>query len=252
LPFAGSGALGAWIAGKTLVDAQRVRDWVLVKAEVVPGSFGAKPGGPGSGHLAYAVGGKRYEGRRLALGGLGASDDIDEWRTGMAETLASAREAGRGISIWVDPDNPAESVFDREPPWHRAILGGMLAFSLGIAGLIALRGASALATGRETAGSRPNGTTGAGFLWIFALLWNGFAFLMAWLVLPDILASREWAGLLILLFPFVGAFVVWGAMGATVTAVEARVARSPGPRPPPGKPSKNRGPVAAPRPASDS
>ncbi len=231
VPFAGAGGLGAWVAGKTLLDAQRVRDWVLVKADVVAGSVGTKPGEPGSSHLAYTVGGQRYESRRLALGGLSANDDIDEWRAEIAETLQSARSAGRSISVWVNPDNPAEAVFDREPPWHVAIVGGMLAFALGGAGLIALRGMFALAAGREASGSLPNGGTGAGFFWIFALIWNSFSFLMAWLVLSDILASREWAGLLILLFPFVGSFVLWAAMGSTVTALKAGVAREAARRP---------------------
>lgn len=239
LPFLGAGGFAAWVAGKTLVDAQRVGDWVLVKAEVRAGSFGTAPGAPGSSHIAYAFGGKSYEGRRLALGGLTANDDIDEWRTEIADTLQQAKASGRSISVWVNPDDPAESVFDRALPLHVPILHGLLAFGLGIAGLTALFAAVSLARGRED-GNLPNSATGATFLWIFGLIWNSMSFLIAFLALPDILASKEWGGLFVLLFPFVGIFLIWGAMGATTTAIKARVARDSARRP---KPRETAAPV---------
>jgi len=240
LPFLGAGGFAAWVAGKTLVDAQRVRDWVLVKAEVRPGSLGATPGAPGSSHIAYAFGGKPYEGRRLALGGLTANDDIDEWRTEIADTLQQAKASGRSLSVWVNPDNPAESVFDRSLPLHVPILYGLLAFGLGIAGLMALSAASALARGQEADGTLPNTGTGAVFLWIFGAIWNGMSFLISFLFLPDVLASREWSGLFVLLFPFVGIFLIWGAIGATTTAIKVGVARESGRRP---KPREKAAPV---------
>lgn len=232
LPFLGAGGFSAWVAGKTLLDAQRVGDWVLVKAEVRSGSFGTAPGAPGSSHIAYAFEGRAYEGRRLALGGLTANDDIDEWRTEIADTLQQAKASGRSISVWVNPDNPAESVFDRALPLHVPILHGLLAFGMGMAGLTAMFAAVALARGRED-GHLPNSATGATFLWIFGLIWNSMSFLIAFLALPDIIASKEWGGLFVLLFPFVGTFLIWGAMGATTTAIKAGVARESGRRPKP-------------------
>lgn len=231
LPFLGAGGFAAWVAGKTLVDAQRVRDWVLVKADVRSGSTGAAPGAPGSSHIAYAFDGRPYEGRRLALGGLTANDDIDEWRTEIADTLQQAKASGRSLSVWVNPDDPAESVFDRSLPLHVPILYGLLAFGLGIAGLMAFSAAIALARGREADGTLPNAGTGAVFFWIFAVAWNAMSFLVSFVALPDILATREWGGLFVLLFPFVGIFLIWAAIGATTTAIKARVARSSGARP---------------------
>ncbi|MBK8325159.1 MAG: DUF3592 domain-containing protein [Betaproteobacteria bacterium] len=233
LPFLGAGGFAAWVAGKTLVDAQRVRDWVLVKAEVRPGPLGTAPGAPGSSHIAYTFEGRAYEGRRLALGGLTENDDIDEWRTEIADTLQQAKASGRSLSVWVNPDNPAESVFDRSLPLHVPILYGLLAFGLGIAGLMAFFAALALARGQEADGTLPNTGTGAVFLWIFGVIWSGMSFLISFLVLPDVLASREWAGLFVLLFPFVGVFLIWGAMGATTTAIKVGVARVSGRRPKP-------------------
>ncbi|MBK7658877.1 MAG: DUF3592 domain-containing protein [Betaproteobacteria bacterium] len=233
LPFLGAGGFAGWIAAKTLVEAQRSRDWVLVRADVVSGSFGTRPGEPGSSHIAYSVGGKRHETRRLAFGGLDDIDDIDGWRAEIADTLQQAKASGRSISVWVNPDDPAQSVFDRSLPLHVPILYGLLAFGLGVAGLTALAAASALALGRAADGTLPNAGTGATFLWIFGLIWNSMSFLIAFLALPDILAAKEWGGLFVLLFPFVGVLLVWGAMGATTNAIKAGVARESGRRPKP-------------------
>ncbi len=232
LPLAGAGALCAWIAGKEARDAKRARDWVSVKAEVLPGGLGAAAGSRRTGSFAYSFEGRRYETRRLSTGSLW-DDDIDQWRSEFAEELQKAKAAGRGVSLWVNPDDPAESAFYRDAQWDRVILFGLLALGVGGAGLGALRSAAAIAAGRAADGKVANGGTGAGFLWIFALLWNGFAYLVAFLALPDILESREWGGLLLLLFPLVGAFLIWAAAGATGNAIKASVAR--GARPPPPK-----------------
>lgn len=239
-PLLGAGGYAGWVAAKAALDAQRARDWVLVKAEVLPGSFGSKPGEPGSGHFAYAFDGKRYEGRRLAFGGFGAADDIDAWRTDVADELKAAKAAGRSVSVWVNPDAPAESVLGRHPVWDVTLMGALAALGLGGAGLIALNAAGTLAVRAETKGDLPNSSEGSVFFWIFALIWNSFSFTVAWFVLPDILEQREWGGLFVLLFPFVGVFLIWAAVGATTNAVKARVARQ-SPRATPSRASPGRG-----------
>ncbi len=231
LPLAGIGALCAWIAGKEAWDEKRARDWVSVRADVVPGGLGAVAGTHRTGYFAYSFEGRRYEGRRLSTGALW-DDDIDRWRSEFADELQKAKAAGRGVSLWVNPDDPAESAFYRNAQWDRVILFGLLALGVGGAGLGALRSAAAIAAGRAAEGKVANGGTGAGFFWIFALLWNGFAYLVAFLALPDILESREWGGLFLLLFPLVGTFLAWAAVGATVNAIKAAVARSARPPPP--------------------
>lgn len=231
VPLLGAGGYAGWVAAKAVLDSQRARDWVLVKAEVVPGSFGSKPGGPGSGHFAYVFDGKRFEGRRLAFGGFGADDDIDAWRTDVADELKAAKAAGRSVSVWVNPDAPAESVLGRHPVWDVTLMGALAALGLSGAGLIALNAAGTLAVRAEAKGDLPSAGEGSVFFWIFALIWNSFSFTVAWFVLPDILEQQEWGGLFVLLFPFVGVFLLWAAVGATTNGLKARVARQ-SPRPP--------------------
>ena len=251
IPLAGAGGLAAWVAGKSLWDAHRAGDWVRVRVDVVPGQFDAKPRGPGSGHFAYAFDGHRHEGRRLALGGLGGNDDIDAWRTERTEDLQAAKSAGQSVSVWVNPDDPAESVLDRGIRWHEPILLGLLVLGFGPAGIGALVSAAKMAMGTASSGAASNAGAGAVFLWIFAVIWNTMAFGAGWLVLSDILESREWAGLFVLLFPFVGIFLIWGAAGATVNLIKVRFAGAPGgtPRgssPAPSVPTRNpAGPAGA-------
>jgi hypothetical protein len=232
LPLAGAGIFCAWVAGQEAWDAHSAREWVLVKADLVPGGWGNVPGEKRAGHFAYAFEGRRFEGRRLSVGSLG-DDDIDAWRGEHAEAIEKAKAEGRSISLWVNPDQPARSAFYRDARWDHVILFGVIALGVGGAGRLALGAALSLAMGREDGENRPNGTTGAGFFWIFAILWNGFSLLAAFLVLPDVLADEEWAGLLVLLFPFVGILLWWAAAGATANAIKVAVSRSSGRRPAP-------------------
>lgn len=232
LPLAGAGIFCAWVAGKEAWDAHSAREWVLVKAELVPGAWGTGPGEKRAAHFAYAFEGRRFEGRRLSVGSI-RDDDIDAWRGQRAEEIGKAKAEGRSISLWVNPDRPAQSAFYRDARWDHVLLFGVIALGVGGAGWLVLGAALALAAGRESGESVPKAATGAGFLWIFAVLWNGFSLLVAFLVLPDALADEEWAALLVLLFPFVGILLWWGAAGATSNAIKVAVARSSGRRPAP-------------------
>lgn len=220
LPLLGLGGASAWLAGKPLWDRTRSSDWVRVKAEVVPGSFGTRPGEPGSTHFAYAVDGQRYQGRRLGPGGI-FPDDLDEWRVDVAEDLAKAKAAGQSLSLWVDPARPADSMLHRDVPLDTLVLAGLAAAAFGLSGLGALKACVSIAAGAVE--PKGDGQGGAGFLWGFGFVWNAIAFGISALVLPDIIDSGEWAGFFVLLFPLVGVLLVWGATAATVAAIMRRI-----------------------------
>lgn len=226
LPLLGLGGACGGYAAKALWDHTRSADWLRVKAAVVGGSFGTRPGEPGSGHFAYSVGGQRYEGRRLGVGGIGA-DDIDTWRADAAEDLARAKAAGQSVMVFVDPDDPSDSLLDRELPWDRLILAGLAAAALLPAGVGAVVSALTVAAGRPAPRAPDPKSGGPGFLWFFAIVWNAMAFGVSWLVLPDILDDGEWMGLLLLLFPLAGMLLVWGATGASVASLRARTKPKP-------------------------
>lgn len=252
IPFGGVGVWATWAIGSTLLEAHRAQDWVKVRATVEDANLQTSSGGDGGttyraeGRFRYAYGGKQHTGTRLGISTMGGSDNIDDWHHEVNARLEDARAAGRPVTVWVNPDNPAESVFDREPRWGQVLF--LVPFSLafggvGVGALVAMvfvlkgkgEGGAQAAVDRAI-GARPGGTQDAGnatprFLWVFAFFWNSMSWPIAFLAVPDIVAKREWVGLLVLLFPLVGLGLLWAAVSATWNAWLARRAGgSPAPR----------------------
>ena len=239
--FGGVGVFASWAIGSTVLEAQRAKDWVRVKANVDDAALATSRGSKGSvtyraeGRYHYAFQGRQYAGSRLGISSVGGSDNIDDWHHEVNARLEDARAAGKPITVWVNPDNPSESVFDREMRWSEVVflIPFALAFGgVGVGALVALgvvlrskgeggaQEAVDKAINRRT--SSGQGNAAPGFLWFFAFLWNAISFPIAFLAIPDIVERGEWVGLLVLLFPLVGIGLVWGAVNATWSAWRAR------------------------------
>ena len=130
----------------------------------------------------------------------------------------------------MNPENPAEAVYDRGVRWAQLLFLTPFALAFGGVGVGALwvmanvlrgEGAGSGSEGAQRAVDRALGTSGKGgqasrrFLWIFAFFWNALSWPIAILALRDIVARGEWLGLLVLLFPLVGVLVLWGAIAAS-------------------------------------
>jgi hypothetical protein len=239
--FGGVGVFASWAIGSTVLEAQRAKDWVRVKASVDDASLDASRGSKGSvtyragGRYRYAFQGRQYTGSRLGISSVGGSDNIDDWHQEVNARLEDARAAGKPITVWVNPDNPSESVFDREMRWSEIVflIPFALAFGgVGVGALVALvfvlrskgEGGAQAAVDRATSRRGANGQANAapGFLWFFAFMWNAISFPIAFLAIPDIVERGEWVGLLVLLFPLVGIGLLWAAVSATWAAWLAR------------------------------
>lgn len=126
----------SWIIGRTVYDHVQARDWLPVEARVQSSALKSRVTS-GSVSKAWSVEGVyRYgfEGRehvsdRLGISALGGSDSFDDWHQRMGRQLAHAREAGETIRVYVNPENPAESVVDREIRWSEIFF--LLPFALG-------------------------------------------------------------------------------------------------------------------------
>ena len=77
--------------------------------------------------------GKPYTGSRLGMSKVGGSDNIDDWHHEVNARLEDARAAGKPVTVWVNPDNPAESVLDREMRWGELLF--LVPFSLAFGGV---------------------------------------------------------------------------------------------------------------------
>lgn len=243
VPFGGVGVFASWAIGSTVHASWKARNWVPVPATVETASLHTSSSDDGGdtyradGSFRYAWEGRSYSGSQLGIAAMGGSDNFDSWHQEVSSQLQAAREAGRPVTVWVNPENPAEAVYDRGIRWAQLLFLTPFAFAFGGVGVgalwvmvNALRG-KGTASGGESAQraiDRALGTAGKGgqasgrFLWIFAFFWNALAWPIATLALRDIVANGEWLGLLVLLFPLVGVLLVWGAAAASWKAFKER------------------------------
>ncbi|MEO5677936.1 MAG: DUF3592 domain-containing protein [Usitatibacter sp.] len=208
------GAIGAgawWVIGATIHDGMRAKEWVRVKAQLV--SYGQ-----GNVSYKYTFGDRQYSGDRLGSNAIGGTDDIDGWHHDMNEYLNDARTGSKPLMVWVNPDNPAEAMVDREIRWKFLVFALVFGLTFGGVGLGALiAGIASLFPKRQGKGRRKRsgaGATVAG-LWLFAFFWNAIAFPVSFLTVPQMIADGAWMGLIIMIFPLIGLMILWAAIHAT-------------------------------------
>ena len=209
LPFGAVGAGAAYVIGKAIHDGVRAQEWVRVKADLQ---------GFGDGNISYhyVLNGQRYHGDRLGTNPIGGTDNVDDWHERVHDHLESAQREGRPITVWVNPDNPSESMFDRQIRWNLMLFAAVFAFGFGGVGVGAFVVAVAsLLPKRAVQGLKNSEASGVGTIWVFAFFWNVISFPIALLAIPQMWAEGNWLGFLVLLFPLVGVLLLWGAVKTT-------------------------------------
>ena len=221
--FGGVGAGASWALWRMVYDGQRAQDWVGVRAQVDSYSRGSVT-------YHYAFNGREYKGDRMGPDPLGGTDNLDSWHADMAARLGEARDSKTPVTVWVNPDNPAESMVDRNVRWKLAVF--MLPFALGFGGV----GVGALymlvrtlvkGDAAPASVARPsNRIQGLAATWAFAILWNVIAFPVGLLVIPLAMNEGHWGALFVLLFPLIGVLILWGAIKETLRRIRAFVTRN--------------------------
>ena len=226
IPFGGVGVGASWVLARMIQDGLRAEDWVGVKATVE--SFGN-----GSVVYRYRFAGQDYGGDRLGANPIGGTDNVDSWHDDMAAMLSEAKKTGKPITVWVNPDNPSESMVDRTIRWKLAVFIIPFALGFGGVGLAALviffrtLFRSADEVEKDPVGTPSGKAGGVLMLWIFAFFWNAISVPIAILAVPEGIESGQWAVLLVLLFPLVGLLLVWGAIASTIKAIKGAFTRAP-------------------------
>lgn len=228
IPFGGVGVGASWVLGRMIYDGHRAEDWVRVKATVDSSSRGQVS-------YRYSFRGADYRGDRLGTNPIGGTDNVDSWHDDMAAMLSTAMQESKPITVWVNPDNPSESMVDRTIRWKLAIFIVPFAFAFGAVGLGAMLmffatlftlfrspAADVEADPVAAVSAKPGG--GVAFLWIFAFFWNVISVPIALLVVPDAIADGDWAVLFVLIFPLIGVLILWGAIAATIKAIRDKFA----------------------------
>ena len=209
LPFGGVGAGAAYVIGKAIYDGHRASDWVRVKADLQ---------GFGNGNIdySYVFNGQRYHGDRLGTNPIGGTDNVDSWHEDVDAHLSEARSQSKPIMVWVNPDNPSESMFDRQIRWKLMLFASVFAFGFGGVGVGALAFAAvSLLPRRVRRKAGKAESTGLGIIWAFAFFWNVIAFPTALLAIPQMWEEGNFVGFLVLIFPLIGLFLAWCALKMT-------------------------------------
>ena len=226
--FGGVGAAATYVGGKTIHDAMRAESWVKVKADVDAYKRGAVT-------YRYSVGGTQYKGDRMGAFILGGRDNLDDWYGDMDRMLRRAVEKREPITVYVNPDNPQESMIDRTLRWK--LIAMILPFAVGFGG-VGLGAAWVLLSTLFTSEAQPSTWTpgspvppprrssGLAGQWAFTIMWNALAIPISYIAIPQIWQSGEWIGLIIVIFPLIGALMLWSSTWATIAAI-VRAVRSP-------------------------
>ena len=211
--FGAVGMFATWVMVSTVYEGWSAREWVRVKADVVA---------YGGGKIAYRyrVGERDFSGDKLGPG-LISGGEIDD---ALDARISSAQSEQKPITVFVNPDDPRQSVVDAEIPWQLVLFMTPFALAFGGVGLGALVVAVKLAlpgSQEKEAKAKPQvAGSGAGFLWLFAFFWNSLAFPIALIAVPEMIRDGEWLGLLVLIFPLVGLLLVWAAIASTWSAIK--------------------------------
>ncbi|MEP7260674.1 MAG: DUF3592 domain-containing protein [Usitatibacter sp.] len=235
LVFGAIGLMCSWGIVKSVQGAATTSDWVKVKAELLRADLVEARGSKSITYRAtatylYEFQGRKYESSRIGSDAFGGADNVGSWQQEMGEFLKSAMAEKRPITVWVNPDDPSEAMVDKSIRW--GLIGLLAPFALvfggiGVGGLYsayrtltstepppAADGEAKALKGRAPRRSRRGEgeeTTGSGPRWLLVLVWNALAWPAALFVLPDALESDNDIGLVVLIFPLIGLFMVWVA-----------------------------------------
>ena len=211
LTFGAVGAGAMWVIGGTIYDGNRANDWVRVKADL-------QTYGNGTISYTYKFGEKTYVGDRLGSSVIGGTDNMDSWHEDVDAYLSEAKTGGKPIHIWVNPDNPKESMLDRSIRWKFLMFASVFGLAFGGVGLGAFIAmiVTLLPEGvKKRAPKLRKDVKDVGALWGFTFFWSVISFPVAILFIPQIVEDGEWLGLIVLLFPLVGVLLIWGCLAAT-------------------------------------
>ncbi len=209
-----------------LYDWMRMQAWVAIPAELEHLDLETHRSDDSTTYKVvaryrYDFDSRHYTNDRVGISS--GSDNIGDWHR---DTYSVMRRVP--LSVWVNPENPEESVFDRELRW--GLLGFKLIFVVVFGGVgTAILWFATRKRAPRPAGAplwrgkaewrdnhiRSNARTAQWVAWGFALLWNAISAPVAF-VLPDELAKGNHAVLVAALFPLVGAGLLVFAIRATL------------------------------------
>jgi len=231
LPFFGVGVWMLWSISSSLIESWQMSGWVPVKATLTRGGYETHSGDDSNTYEAFAdyvydFQGRSYSGSRVSLSS--GADNIGDYQTDIGRNLQRTSASGERMLIYVDPDNPAESIIDRGIRWGLMGFKSIFLFVFGGVGLGLL-----IFTWRapkekdqtlpefqdapwllnddwQTATIRSSSKSSMVGAWAFAAIWNLISAPLPFVLYSEILEKQNYVAIVGLLFPIVGiGLLVW-------------------------------------------
>lgn len=231
LPFFGVGVWMLWSISSSFYDAWQMQVWVEVEARLTRGGYETNSGGDADTYEAYAdysyiYRGQEFVGDRVSLSSGG--DNIGDYQEVMGRKLQSTAGSGNALRVYVDPEEPTESIIDRDIRWGLIGFKSIFLFVFGGVGLGLLifvfrapsekdatesryQNSPWLLNGNwQTPTIRSSSKTAMWSAWAFAAFWNLISAATPFLVYREVTEKHNMIALVGLLFPLVGiGLLVW-------------------------------------------
>jgi len=237
LPFFGIGVWMAYSIGSNLIDFARMKQWLPVQASLQRAGYERHSGDDSDTYEAYAqytyeISGQAYIGTRVAISG--GADNIGDYQADLGNRLSQTMGRGETITVYVNPENPSDSIVDRSVRWGLMGFKSIFLFVFGGVGLGLI--IFVLRSPREKDLTQPkyrekpwlandswqsprimSSSKKAMFVsWGFAAFWNLISAPLPFLVYEEVSEKGNMPALLGLLFPVIGLGLLTWAVRRTL------------------------------------
>lgn len=236
LPFAAVGVWMLYSVSTLLADAWAMQDWRPVDAQLSSAGYETRSGDSTTweayAEYTYEVGGRRYTASRVMLASGG--DNLGDYQRELGSRLADAHARGAPVTVWVDPDDPANAIIDRTIRWGLVGFKSLFVFIFGGVGFGLLyavwraraakdpespefRAAPWLANNDwQSASIRSSSKAAMWTAWIFAIVWCAISAPLPYIVYEEVLEKQNHLALVALVFPVVGLGLIAWAIKRTL------------------------------------
>ncbi len=241
LPFAGVGfGLLFFSLIPSIWSGISMKNWIQDYAHLQTAGYHTNYGDDSTTYLAYATytykyRGRTYSGDRAAINT--TADNIGSFHQDLGQRLARALEHGEPVQVWINPDQPEQSVLNHDIRWGLLLFESVFVIVFGGVGVGMLvfafyKGSNTVSNDKLShidSQATPwlsekqwasktiysNAKLGLVVAWVFCLFWNAISVPAGILVTPDVI-DGDYGAAFVYLFPLVGIGLLWWSISATL------------------------------------
>ncbi len=211
-----------------LCDWQEMKTWVPVQANIINVKLDSSHGDKGTTYSVnatyiYTYKGGRYQNNRVTISG--GSDNVGDYHQIMYRKLKKLFKDEEPVRVWLDPNNPQNSIVDREMRWGLFAFMGIFVGVFGGVGFVIIlvsifSGKKDKNFKRVLRGDVPiirsNAISKFVGGWFLAIIWNGVSIPVTYFAYQEYLDKNEPLLLLVFIFPALGFFILLNAISSTL------------------------------------